>query len=186
MRIAIDMDDVIADFSSAFIRFYNENYGTGLKKEEIFTYDLWRVVGEDKEGFLRKLKPLFSSDALEELNPLPGAVESLKELSRKHELIIVTARQEKNKEKTYNWIDKHLPGVFDKIVFTNRFNDDELRKVDVCTDHGASLIIEDNYDNARECLPHLDVILMDQPWNREHLEGARRVKSWAEIMEVLG
>lgn len=30
MRIAIDVDDVLADFTSALIKYYNDTYGTFL------------------------------------------------------------------------------------------------------------------------------------------------------------
>lgn len=43
MKIAIDVDDVLADFISSLVKGHNDEFGTQLKKEDFHTFAFAKV-----------------------------------------------------------------------------------------------------------------------------------------------
>ena len=53
MRIGIDMDEVIADWVNAVLKFYHTKTGKKHDKEEFKEYKLWPVWGISKEEAIK-------------------------------------------------------------------------------------------------------------------------------------
>ena len=107
-----------------------------------------------------------------------GARETLSQLkARGHDLIIVTARRDDQREMTRQWLDANLHGLFDQLYFTGEFtkkesqNDDEqvhvdeegvptkgdktnLSKADIIDRIEARILIDDSIENAFACAGH--------------------------------
>ena len=171
-RIAIDMDDVLADQISARLKRYNKEFGTS------FTPDA--LQGKTLENFTLPEHRERMRSFLEEpgffmgLEVMPDAQQVVQELSEKYDVFIATAAMEvpNSFREKYIWLRQHFP-FLDPMNFI------------FC---GHKFFIDADYlidDTAR----HLDTfggegLLFGGPHNVNQTDY-RRVGSWAEVREVL-
>lgn len=133
MRILVDMDGVIVDCLSHWIKLINRYHFTDVKIEDITHWDLEKFCApatrEQVYSFLTH--PGF----FRHLDPIPSAIESIKYLiDKNHDVVIVTACKHGFKDKL-DWIKDHMPW-FDlkNIIFAER---KELVYGDVLIDDGV-------------------------------------------------
>lgn len=190
MKIAIDIDAVLADFLSMFLKYRNDTYGTSWKRKQFYTYVWAEVFGESKEKMYSVLVDFFSSDYLRQIEPMPGAAKGVKEISKKNRLYIVTSRPRIIADITRDWLNKYFPEIFEKIYFSNQpaYGSFGSTKGEICHQTGADLFIDDQYKYCQECEKEgIKVLLFDNPWNKEDKLPKRiiRVFSWPEIVEII-
>ena len=170
-RIAIDMDDVLADPIAKFIELYNRDHGTPLDLKiadgnEI--YDHVPVEVKDKwydyineEGFFRHL------------GVIEGSREAVSKLQEKYEVFIVSAALEFRNSliDKYDWLADHFPNIdWKHIVFCGQ----KIVDVDIMIDDR----IKNFVDFKGRCL------LFSSPHNRLVTEY-ERVNSWQEVIDLL-
>ncbi|XP_026560399.1 5'(3')-deoxyribonucleotidase, mitochondrial [Pseudonaja textilis] len=128
LRVLVDMDGVLADFEGGFLEKYRARYP-----------DLPYIALDERRGFwvseqYGKLQPGLSEKAISiwesknffmELNPLPGAVEALKEMAELEatEVFICTSPIKKYRYCPYEkfaWIEKHFGHEFLEHVILTR------------------------------------------------------------------
>ena len=63
MKIAFDCDDVLLDFIGTFARFYNEAYGTNLKRDDFNSYSFSKALGLNFQETRIKLGEFFENVA---------------------------------------------------------------------------------------------------------------------------
>ncbi len=187
MIVAIDIDEVLADFLSAYLRFCNARSRTSFTREQFRSYRFEDVLGGTREDMLALTHEFHDGGHLLSIPPLPAAQEGIARLARSHELIVVTSRPHAIERETREWIERHFPGVFSAVHLTNEFSSDGPRttKALVCLAHGAKLIVDDNLDYAAQCAQAgVPALLLDAPWNRAAAlpDGVTRVRSWDEIV----
>ena len=90
MIIAIDMDEVLADFISKLINFHNEVYKTSLTRDMIFTYEFNKVWGGTLHEAIQKVIQFQGTKYFDEIKPVNGAVDRVKKLKKNNELLIIT------------------------------------------------------------------------------------------------
>lgn len=186
--VAFDFDDVLMHFNVGFIAFHNRIYGTNIKYNEVFSYDMELVYGCDAEVILERVKAFYQSSDHAEVEPIPGAVEAVRCLRDRHLLDIVTSRPDTFRECTHTWIERFFPGIFRALHFTNGFgaaNGVRKRlKSEICKEIGAIVLVDDALKHAEEVAKKgIPVLLPDRPWNRDYTpRGVIRVKSWDEII----
>ena len=189
-RIAFDMDGVFANYHEPFVGFYNRRNGTNFNIGDIGGYDFWRAFGISEEKSAREITDFYFSEDFEEINPVEGSQDTIKLLSQKNILAIITARPDFIRERTLEWINKHFPNVFSDAHFTSQFggNGSKKKKSDFCLDNGYEVIIEDSAEYANECAERgINALLLNRPWNRNgslHPQ-VQRVSNWKEILEHL-
>ena len=186
MKIGIDIDEVIAEFLESFLEFYNLKYNGNFKKEDFKDYKFEEILG----GTPDKTAELIQEHGYDgEIRLVDGALEAVKELSKKHELIILTARHPMFKDKTEKFLEMHFGNIFSQILYTGEaFQKYGTTKSDLCKELDINIIIEDNKLFSRECAEKgIRVLLFDKPWNQiyEHHKNIIRVKDWKEILEKL-
>lgn len=131
MRIAIDMDEVLADPIHKFIQLYNRDHQVPLDLvikpgTEIFqnvpdeVNDKWFDYINEK-GFFR------------DLPVIDGAVEAVKKLQQKYEVYIVSAAMEfrNSLEDKLDWLAEHFPFIDWKHII---FCGDKIVNVDIMID----------------------------------------------------
>jgi 5'-nucleotidase len=114
-RIAIDMDEVIADVVPKFIDIFEDHYGWRPKKEDYYGKKLYHMP---EALALRNV--LFEKGFFRDLPVMPGAQETLRELMDSYEIYIVTAAMEfrNSFEDKYDWLLEHFPFLdWKKFVF---------------------------------------------------------------------
>ena len=129
-RIAIDMDEVIADFLTKILRVYKERYGEDLPKEAYWGKKVYQNSGLEplrdelyKKGFFR------------DFPVIEGAQEGVKALMEHYDVFITTAAMEFRNcfEDKYDWMLEHFPFVHwknivfcgDKSVFNTEYMIDD-------------------------------------------------------------
>ncbi len=135
IRIAIDMDEVLADTIDKFIVVYQRDHKVDITLEQMHgkefhellpdkLNDSWRDYVNQK-GFFRDLKVM------------PGSQQVVKDLCAKYDVYIVSAAMEfKNSlVDKYDWLEEHFPFIHwkniifcgNKIVDTHIMIDDRIR-----------------------------------------------------------
>lgn len=186
MKIAIDVDDVLADFLPTLLLFYNKQYGVNYEKNHFKSYHLWETWGGTREEAIDKVFEFYDAEEFNNIPVIPGAQHVVNELRQNHELVIVTARPEAIREKTESWINRHFPKTFSTVHIANRFSKSgpQTTKAEICEKNGIDMLIDDSLDYALQSVaPHRRILLFDNPWN-QHPElptGITRVHSWEDI-----
>lgn len=183
-RIAIDLDDVIAEYVPTLTKFYNKIYGTQLDHNSIKTWELkdyYEHTRTDEET--RALMTLFAHNPdFLSMPPVPGAIESIHRLEPDYELHVITARASRSIDATYNWMKEH--GISNIPVW---FNKDKGK---MCEQLGIDLMIDDgvhNLDRVADTSKLTSTLLFDQPWNRKnnYVRGHERAKDWDEVNKII-
>ncbi len=53
MKIAIDLDEVLVDYTDSFLKFYNTSYKTDFTKRQIAKYAWWELFDCAKEEIIK-------------------------------------------------------------------------------------------------------------------------------------
>lgn len=191
MIIGVDVDEVLADFMKSFINFHNQKYKTSYKREDFYNYYFWEIMEIPLSEAVKRVYEFYNHETFGHVEPVFGSVKAIEILSKEHDLIVVTSRPSKIKERTLNWLEKHFPGKFKKVVFGNHYawEREKKKKSDICLEADVKLLIEDHLPCAKECAEKgIKVILISCPWNQtsEDLhESIVRVKDWSEVLEII-
>lgn len=168
-RIAIDMDEVIADFTSKHIRLFNEKFNENIQLADMHGKKLRDLRPELTHEIMELIRdPRFFRD----LNPLKNSQDVIKELNKYYEVYITTAAMEFPTSFTakYEWLKEH----FD---FLNEMN------FVFCGDKSiihADFLIDDNVRHFKHFKGQ--GILFTAPHNVNE-DGYVRVNSWLEARD---
>jgi 5'(3')-deoxyribonucleotidase len=186
--IAVDVDEVLANFIPSLASFHNEVYNTSLTIDDFSPFFYKDVWGGSHEETLQKMSLFYNSSHFKNITPMPYAKDVLKLLQNNFELHIVTARPSNQENATREWVDKHYNGIFKSIQFGNHFAEygASRSKPSMCKDINAFLLIDDSYLYAKQCLDSgLKVILFgDYPWNRIPIH-VHRCKDWHSVYKTV-
>jgi 5'(3')-deoxyribonucleotidase/uncharacterized protein with PQ loop repeat len=170
LRIAIDMDEVMADALSEHIRRYNAAFGSQVGIDDLRGRHLedW-IPPAQREALDAMLDASFFAD----LAVMPDCQEVIRELAARHDVLIVTAAMDVpcSFEAKFQWLQRHFPFIPPtQIVF--------------CGDKG---LIDADYlidDRARHFARFKGrPLLYSAPHNAEESRYPR-VSSWKEVREV--
>jgi uncharacterized HAD superfamily protein len=191
MKIGIDLDSVVADLMSPLVDFHNKNYGTKLKPSDHVTFSIEKIWKCTEEEAIERCFKFYRSDFMNQVKPLPGAIEGINFLSRRHELHIITSRPHFISNDTVNWIKKFFPDKFKTIHHTNQYSKKgslSIKKSEIIKKLSINLMIEDHLEYAIDCASlNIRVFLLDMPWNQTKKlpKNIIRVHSWKEIIQKI-
>jgi uncharacterized HAD superfamily protein len=157
LRYGIDIDGVLADFSGHLIANF-QIYHTPFHWNDPVIKDLYEKVKDD-ENFWLGIPPLVSQEDM----PFEPAC-------------YVTSRSVPT-EVTEKWLDKHgFPRA--KVISVGH----EESKVEAVKEANIDIFIDDKWENFVE-LNNAGIccFLYDQPYNRKHNVGFKRIKNLKEI-----
>ena len=171
LRIAVDMDEVIADAFTEHLRRYNRTFDAALRAEDVRGRHIVDCVpAAHREATLAMVDESF----FQSLEVVPGAQEALGELAARHDLFIVSAAMDVpfSFAAKYRWLQQHFPFIpSSNIVF--------------CGD---------------KAIVHADYLIDDRPYHFERFTGQGllfsaphnahemrypRFESWAALLEFL-
>jgi uncharacterized HAD superfamily protein len=187
--IGIDLDDVLLDFFSILLLYYNKYYGTEYEIKDISSYDLSILWQCEPDEAIRRVFEFYHTKEHLNAMPIAGSLDSLQILSKNFDLVVVTSKPESISSITYHWIDEHFPNIFKQVYFTNHYaKKDKKLKVDICKKLDVKVFIEDGLHNAISIVTAgIPVILLDRPWNQGDLpSNIIRLKNWEDITEYIG
>jgi len=174
LRLGIDLDGVVADFNRGWIDLYNRDHGTDLHPDDVVIWDaptelthfehmgeFWEWARDAADG-----RSIFRF-----LEPYPGAVEALRRLAARHDIVILTTKPDFAVHDTYEWIAEHgLPTREVHIL------DDKAQVAcDVYLDDAVH-----NLERLVAARPEARVYRYVRPWNRP-VPGTIPVRDFAEF-----
>ncbi len=180
MRIGIDIDGVIANTFPLVVQELNKFFNKNLSYDDIVSYDIAKVYNIKKEQLIEFVQ-LKEQTLVDSSLPVPLAVECINNLHNKAFVALISARTEKSRDHTKNWLQRH--GIYwDKLILLG--NPD---KADTCVKLELDFFIEDNLNNALQVSARgISVLLFDAPYNRAPLpDPVQRVHSWPQICKIL-
>lgn len=175
--ISVDMDEVLVNLFDSWLDDYNTDYHDDLTRDRIKGWAVHEYVkpecGEKIYDYLGW--PGFFYN----LEPMPGAIESLLDLrSRGHDIILCTATPSSAPtgfHEKREWIKKHIPD-FDTHSFVSTHRKDLII---------ADILIDDGIHNLRS-FPNI-AVAVEKPWNKLEKQHADAwATDWSEVMEIIG
>ncbi|KAF8634445.1 hypothetical protein AX15_000894 [Amanita polypyramis BW_CC] len=141
--IAVDLDDVLSRTNEAIAKWHNDEYGTDMDLSTFYYYYYWKnpFWGTPKET-MEKVAKFNSTDRMYDAQPVPGAREGLQALNDMgYRIIVVTARTKNEAGRSWKWVEKHFPGMVEKIICTGQFEDAHKKGHEVVTRLGKAQVI---------------------------------------------
>jgi uncharacterized HAD superfamily protein len=190
MKIAVDLDEILAEFVEGFLKYHNAVYNTVFKKEDFFCYSMWIPMKLEQKILIERVEEFFNSENYNYLKPVPGSIESVEKLSKDYRLFIVTSRPHQQFNLTKDWIDRYFPEMFTSIHFSHNhyMGGKGITKSEMCRRFDFGLIVEDSIEYAMECAENnVKVVLLDKPWNQEKSlpNNIVRAYTWKEAEEYI-
>jgi len=178
LRIALDLDGVLADTMRAWLKIWNRRSGEKLEYKDLVEWDFWKRLGISESAFMEimneawrmwKIIPPTESDISEK-------VSKLRELGK---VDIVTARPRETEKYVLEWLEHH--GIlYDEYVWIRSSRMKPKLDYDVFIDDSPLL--------ADGCILRRKLLLLyDQPWNKNVNEDryVKRIKGLDEALEAL-
>jgi len=172
MRIAIDMDEVIADTLAKFLLVCNQELGCSLSKGDLAGRNLFDVVG--KEHFTRIRTIVEQRNFFSDLEVMPDSQQVIRKLMEQYEVFISSSAMEVPSSFTakYDWLTRHFPFIPpSNIVFCG---DKSILNADYLIDDNAR-----HFERFRG-----EGILFTAPHNL-NVQGHRRVNGWRDVPAML-
>eukprot|EP00920_Eleutheroschizon_duboscqi_P005487 GHVT01012964.1.p1 GENE.GHVT01012964.1~~GHVT01012964.1.p1 ORF type:complete len:209 (+),score=25.05 GHVT01012964.1:219-845(+) len=119
--VALDIDEVLAQFIGGISDYHNETYGTSLAFSDFTSYRFSEVWGGSNASAVEKVDGFFKSKQFKNVQVVPGAKEAVARLSKNFNLVVVTSRQLQIKEKTIKWLELNFPRTFSNVYFANHW-----------------------------------------------------------------
>jgi hypothetical protein len=180
VRIGVDIDGVLADSLSLWIRELNRFFKKNKRIEEIRLFDICRtyeVTPNELSGFLA----CRGSYLMSQPEPIAGASHYLGKIKKHHDIYIVTARDERYGQETREWLDKFsLP--YDELLLLGSHE-----KKEACLSRNLSVLVEDTLEiGVKVSAAGVPVLLMDAPYNQGVLPGQiYRAHSWVDVYRTI-
>lgn len=179
MRLGMDLDGVVANFTQGWMNFYNREFGTSLvfedsrKWNDLVDLTHFRHIGE----FWSWSSNLDGRSVFFHLEPFPGAVEALHSLADDgHDIVVVTTKPHFAIDDTHEWIANHgIPAAEIHIL-----EDKWKVPCDIYLDDGPHIL-----PGLVERRPESTVCRYVRPWN-DPVPGSIDVHNFDEFREVVG
>lgn len=179
LRLAIDLDGVVANFNDGWTRLHNEEFGGNLSADLVTMWD-----GLHKLGGFANMDDFWTwaeggdrrPSVFRHLDVFPGAIETLNSLDDSgHEIVIVSTKPDWAVHETLHWLaERAIPTR--EIHFS-------FRKYEVDCD----VYLDDAPHVLQELVEHHPdsvVCRFVRPWNRP-VEGTHDVHDWTGFQRVV-
>lgn len=192
-KLFLDYDSTIVNTISAIATLYNRIY----RHHQYFIPAIasrctkWNMT--DICPLIKNVDSIFNEEELfTYLEPFPNAIEVLKELSIKYQIIIISIGDIQNLQHKLKWINTYLPFVDDIILIKNKgcIMDKSIINMDGTNDN-PNIFIDDSADNlfSQALTPNLIRYCYGDKrteWNAKWWDiGGRVVHNWLEIKKEL-
>jgi 5'(3')-deoxyribonucleotidase len=171
IRIAIDMDEVLADTIEKFVEVYRHDHQVEILLDKMDGQEFHEQLPETLDGSWRKY--VNQKGFFRDLKVMPGAAEVVKALHEKYEVYIVSAAMEfpNSLLDKHEWLAEHFPYIsWKNIIFCGN------KIVDV------QIMIDDRIRNFAGFKGR--PLLFSSPHNH-FITEYERVNTWAEVANKL-
>jgi 5'(3')-deoxyribonucleotidase len=179
LKIAVDLDGVLAEAMVVWCDLYNKRYGGSLEFKDIRAWEVWKLVKVTRDQFFRLLDDAWLD--WEKMPPTEQDVgEQVKLLRESGTVDIVTGRSPRTVSQAIQWLKEHaIP--YDQFVRT----ESTLAKINLAYD-----VFIDDSPKLMELIatrPKALGILYTRPWNHDTQMPTvvRRVTRWAQVPPII-
>lgn len=177
MKILLDQDQVLCQWTERVLEWFNRDYGTSIKITDVKDWGLAKTLGPAGRDFIRSCMrwPEFYT----RLDPVPGAIEGTEWLlNRGHEVRIVTAVPASAGIAYHGkqqWLRDRMP-FFELDWFVAHQLKWEVE---------GDLLLDDGPHNIKGFMErNRKVAVFDCPWNKD-VVGTWRVRDWQHFKELI-
>ncbi len=173
-RLGIDLDGVVADFNAGWIPLYNERFGATVSVDDV---DGWNSpvrlthFSSMSQFWAWSATAGQGASIFRVLDPYPHAIDTLRRLSRRHHIVIITTKPHFAIHDTYAWLAEY------------RIPSTEVHIVDDKTTVSCDVYLEDadhNLEDLHATHPSSIVCRFVRPWNHPHA-GVIDIGEWSEF-----
>ncbi len=171
-RIAIDMDDVMADTYGKFADLYLNGKAPRYTMEELREKSFHELL--DETEFRLLFKNVYAPGFFSDIAVMEGAQETIARLMERYDVFVATAAMEfpNSLREKYDWLARHFPDIhWRNIIF---LGDKSIL--------GADYLIDDLPRNLKTFSGQ--GLLFSAPHNRDETDY-QRVNTWQEVGERL-
>ncbi len=179
LNLCIDIDGTITE-PYYWIPRVNSYFNTNIQEKDAVVYEIHKILGVEADDYI-KFYNLYGELLHKEAKARFGVTKMIKKLYEEHKIHFVTAREEKMKHVTLEWLTEHkipmhsvsLLGSHDKVAKAQELKSD--------------FFIEDRYENAIQLSQAgFTVLLIDCNYNRGKLPlNVIRVAGWSQIAKII-
>ncbi|MDE1875152.1 MAG: hypothetical protein KGH68_03755 [Patescibacteria group bacterium] len=181
--IAFDLDDTLHDLTGAFLDFHLKTYGYTIPLESA-PFFVGTALGISDEEEDRRWDKFFKDPSSLDIPAFEDARTTIEELKKSHRVVLMTDRSRNWIPHAKAWIEGHLKGVFDDLVFVKELSEAKDKAV-ICKEMNIAVLIDDKPSTIEQCDAYgVKGIFFDRPWNRG-LTFAPRVYRLSELGELL-
>ena len=178
MKIAIDLDGVLADASKIWMRLLNERFNIKVDKSNVDQWDFWKKIGISKKSFEEVFDDAWKEwQAIDETEI--GLKENIDEIKDFGKTDLVTARNKKTMDDVMQWLEM-TKITFDEIVVVDENYLKGNLDYDVFVDDSPIQVME---------IANLDKVALvyDQPWNSHIISRNNliRIKNFTEVISYI-
>jgi len=179
LKIAVDLDGVLAESMLVWCDRANREFGTHLNMEDLDSWSSWRRFSISKDDFYRLLDESWID--WERIPPTePGIADKVRRIEKFGDVDIVTGRSKGTEEAAKSWVENQKVR-YRHFVRVAGWRDKILLDYDVYIDDAPDLM------PLVSRSPTAWAILYDRPWNRDVPRMPKVVKAerWRQIPQLL-
>ena len=179
LKIAVDLDGVLAESMFAWCARVNREFGKRLKMEDLDSWSSWNKFSISKDDFYRILDE--SWDEWQKIPPTePEIAEKVAPIEKFGDLDIVTGRSKRTVEAARSWVDSQKVR-YRRFVRVLGWRDKILLDYDVYIDDAPDLM------PLISRTPTAWGVLYERPWNRSvgNMPKVLKAKSWRQVPALL-
>lgn len=184
-NIAFDIDGVVINFTDAFLRAAKEKFGLlkDAKFSDVTRYQFYQCLDISSDDCYEIVNYVITNPFICNVGPVEGAVKTLTELSKRIDLVFITARQSRFEIPTKKLIRFILPDIDkDKITIIHERGS---KKHEILKKLNIEYFVDDKLTTCSTLKQQgIQAILYDSPWNQKEI-NVDRVLNWNELFEYL-
>ncbi|MCC7052855.1 MAG: hypothetical protein IT355_06270 [Gemmatimonadaceae bacterium] len=171
-RIAIDMDEVLADTAVHQLAWYARDFGPGLTRADLHGRHLFSVIPPEHHEAVRAhlMHPRFFRD----IPVMPGAIDAVLALGERYDLFVASAAMEHPVSfgPKFEWLREHFPMIPpSRCVFCG---DKSVLGADILIDDSPYQLVQFRGEPVIFTAPH-----------NVHESRFRRVQNWPHAVSEL-
>jgi len=186
MKIGVDLDDVVFEFTKEFIKFYNPRYGKEIKFEDVKTYHFPDIFDISLKEVVDMIDEMVKQGIGRNLPFCDYAKESIVDLSKEHDIFFITSRT--IRRGTLESLKRLFPELKFELIFSSNFSvgNEGKTKGEICNEKNIDFMIEDTKEHAKDIAGRgIKVLLLNKPWNEDYKEHPNiiKVNNWKEVVD---
>ena len=178
MRIGVDLDGVVANFTKGWTKYYEEEFGKKILEDDIKSWGLSEPLTHFKEDidFWKWAKDINGSSIFRNLEVYENSVETLNELSKSgHDIVIISSKPWWSIHDTLMWLGE------------NKIPTKEIHFIEDKWTIDCEVYIDDapyQLENYKENTVDKKIIRFVRSYNKP-LDGVFDIYNWKELIPLL-